>query len=92
LATQKQIEANTKTSQKSTGPRIEEGKAKSCLNQLSHGLTSSVNIVPGEEPEEFKALLFDLCTEYQPANPTEQILVETMTMHQWLLCRTRHSG
>ena len=87
MPTQKQIEANRANAQKSTGPKTPEGKAKSCLNRLSHGLASSVTIVPGEEPEEFKALLTDLMAEYEPATPTEQILVEKMTMQQWLSLR-----
>ena len=87
MATPKQIEANRKNSQKSTGPSTEEGKAKSCLNHLSHGLTSNATFVAEEQPAEFKALLFDLMTEYQPATPTEQVLVEKMTMNQWLSLR-----
>ena len=87
MPTQKQIDANRANAQKSTGPKTEEGKAKSCLNRLSHGLASSATIVPGEDPEEFKALLTDLMNEYEPATPTEQILVEKMTINQWLSLR-----
>jgi hypothetical protein len=60
MSTTRQIAANQQNSQKSTGPKSPEGKAKSCLNHLSHGLTSSATIVPGEDPEEFKSLLIDL--------------------------------
>src|ERR1700739_731961 len=87
MSTAKQIAANRLNAQKSTGPKTEEGKAKSCLNRLSHGLASSATIVPGENPEEFKALLTDLVAEYEPATPTEQILVEKMCMNQWLSLR-----
>ena len=87
MATDRQIAANKLNAQKSTGPKTPEGKAKSCLNHLSHGLASAATIVPGEDPEEFKALLNDLITEHQPATPTEQILVEKMTIQQWLSLR-----
>ena len=87
MPTERQIAANRLNAQKSTGPKTEEGKAKSCLNRLSHGLASSATIVPGENPEEFKALLTDLMTEYDPATPTEQVLVEKMCMNQWLSLR-----
>jgi len=87
MATPSQIEANKLNSQKSTGPKSEEGKAKSALNRLSHGLASSATIVPGEDPEEFKALLTDLAGEYDPATATEQILVEKMALNQWLSLR-----
>ena len=87
MATERQIEANKLNSQKSTGPTSPEGKAKSCLNRLSHGFASNATIVPGEDPEEFKDLLNDLMSEYQPATATEQILVEKMTSNQWLSLR-----
>jgi len=87
MSTARQIAANQQNSQKSTGPKSPEGKANSCLSHLSHGLTSSATIVPGEDPEEFKSLLIDLLGEYGPATPTEQILVEKMAMNQWLSLR-----
>src|SRR5208283_2609106 len=85
MATERQIEANKLNSQKSCGPKSEAGKAKSCLNHLSHGFTSNTAVlIRGEDPEELKALLADLTSEYQPATPTEQILVEKMCQNQWL--------
>jgi hypothetical protein len=88
MATERQIAANKANSQKSTGPKSTEGKAKSCLNHLSHGFASATaRFIPGEDPEEFKALLADLTEEYQPATPTEQIFVEDMTQNRWLSLR-----
>jgi hypothetical protein len=85
MATASQIAANRENSKKSSGPKTAEGKAKSCLNHLSHGFTSSTaRLIPGENEEELKALLADLMDEYQPATPTEQILVEKMCQNQWL--------
>jgi hypothetical protein len=60
MPTERQIQANRANAQKSTGPKTEQGKAKSCLNRLSHGFASNSAIVPGENPEEYKALLSDL--------------------------------
>jgi hypothetical protein len=87
MATEKQIQANKLNSQKSTGPKTPEGKAKSSLNRLSHGFASNARIIPGEDPEQFKGLLFDLVNEYQPATATEQILVEEMVTNRWLSLR-----
>jgi hypothetical protein len=87
MATERQIEANKLNSQKSTGPKSPEGKAKSCLNRLSHGFASNATVIPGEDPEEFKALLHDLSSEHQPATATEEILVEQMASNQWLSLR-----
>jgi hypothetical protein len=87
MATQAQVNANQANSQKSTGPKTEEGKARSSKNRLSHGFASSTRFVPGEDPEKFNLLLDDLISEYQPATPTEQILVEQMAHHHWISLR-----
>ncbi len=84
MATPNQIAANKLNSQKSTGPTSAEGKKKSSMNRLSHGFASSATVMPGEDPEEFKALLDSLIAEHQPAGETEQILVEKMAVNTWL--------
>jgi hypothetical protein len=83
MATERQKEANRANSQKSTGPKTEAGKAKSSLNHLSHGFTSTNIFISGEDKEEFNALLSDLIGEFQPATPNEQILVEKMVSNHW---------
>ena len=40
--------------------------------------------MPGEDPAEFRSLLDDLLDQHQPANVTEQILVEKMAQNKWL--------
>src|ERR1035438_4989678 len=87
MATPNQIAANKQNAQKSSGPKTPEGKATSSLNRLSHGFASHATIIPGENPEEFKALVTDLMSEHQPATQTEQILVEKMALNQWLSLR-----
>src|ERR1035441_8397567 len=87
MATDRQTAANRENSQKSTGPKTPEGKAASSLNRLSHGFASHAAIIPGENREEFQALVADLMAEHQPATDTEQILVERMALNQWLTLR-----
>jgi hypothetical protein len=87
MATPAQLAANRANAQKSTGPITPEGKAQSRMNGLTHGFASAQSIIPGEDQEEFLALLSDLRTEYYPVTPTEEILVEKMAQTQWLTQR-----
>ena len=68
----------------STGPRTESGKATSSRNALKHGLASGTILIPGEDPDEYDALLEALLDQYTPANITEELLVHAMAKHHWL--------
>jgi hypothetical protein len=87
MASEKQIAANRRNAQKSTGPRTPEGKARVCLNALRHGLSARVVVLPDENAEEFHQLCDDLETEWQPQGRTEQYLLEQMAVAQWKSAR-----
>ena len=72
-----------------TGPRTAEGKAASSLNAMSHGLTSTMVVLPGEDPAQFQHLRRSLLKEHQPSTPTEKLLVEEMAQAHWRLDRVR---
>src|SRR3954447_19133417 len=78
MATQKQIEANRRNGQKSTGPKTPEGKAKSRLNSIKHGLGAIHVPLPHENLMEFHDLRQGLMDTYQPANTQEQMLVDNI--------------
>ena len=87
MATPRQLAANRANSQKSTGPRTPEGKAKSKLNAVSHGFGAATFFLDEENPDDFYGLLADLVRELQPATHVQQILVEKMAHNQWLSLR-----
>src|SRR6516165_8647616 len=69
---------------KSHGPVTPEGKAKSALNAITHGLTSKALVLTTESKEKYDALLASYHDECDPQGPIENALVEQMASAQWL--------
>ncbi len=82
-------EINRENAQKSTGPKTEEGKAKSSQNRFKHGVYSKQVVAPGEDPAELDELRAKLRDEHQPSNTTEEILVDELAQHYWRMRRIR---
>jgi hypothetical protein len=87
MAPEKQIEANRRNAQKSTGPKTPEGKAAVRFNALRHGLRARTAVLPTENADDFHQLCADLEAEFQPRTRAEQILVEEMAVSHWKLAR-----
>jgi hypothetical protein len=80
-------EINRANAQLSTGPRTERGKLASSRNALKHGLSTGTVLIPGENEKEFEALRDTLRREHQPADATDQMLVDQLAQSHWLLQR-----
>jgi hypothetical protein len=78
MASVKQIEANRRNAQNSTGPKTEEGKNTSRLNSLKHGLGAIHVPLPHEDPMEYHTIRQGLMDTWAPANTQEQLLVDTI--------------
>src|SRR3954467_13681538 len=78
MATARQIDANRRNAQKSTGPKTEEGKQRTRFNSLKHGLGAIHVPLPHEDPNEYTHILTGLMDTYQPANAQEQMLVHNI--------------
>ncbi len=89
MLSERQLDANRRNAQHSTGPRTPEGRAAVSLNALRHGLASQTAVLPNENPEEFRELRDAFFDEYHPAGPTEILLVEQMAISAWRLRRLR---
>ncbi len=89
MSTRKQIAANRRNAQHSTGPQTPEGKAAVRLNALKHGLTADNAVIDGEDEEAFDELLNTFLDDLQPAGPLETALVHQVVMAQWRLARCR---
>ena len=90
-STEKQIAANRANAAQSTGPRTEDGKARSRLNALKHGLlaTEAANFGVEGEPARraFENLSDRLENHYRPRGPIEEILVQKIAIATWRLKR-----
>jgi hypothetical protein len=83
MASDRQIAANRRNAAKSTGPKRKSGKAVVSRNAVRHGLTAQQALVPGENEDEFEALVQKLIAEFQPEGEFELQLVERITTSIW---------
>lgn len=89
MATEKQIAANRRNAQKSTGPKTAEGKFKVRFNAVKHGMTASAAVLPFEDANSYDELRQALMDDYHPANSREHMLVEMIAVNYWRLLRAR---
>src|SRR5215471_19067305 len=68
---------------KSHGPVTPEGKAKSALNAITHGLTASAIVLTTESKEKYEALLAAYVEKCDPDGPIENDLAEEMVAAKW---------
>ena len=89
MASQKQLAANRRNSQKSTGPRSAEGKARSSMNALKTGIDAQSQLIRGEEPAALEELVTEYHGRFRPTTPEQRMLVDTLVDCEWLLRRFR---
>jgi hypothetical protein len=81
-------EASRKNGARSSGPRTEEGKARSAQNALKHGLRAQKYLVlPEEDGAEFAALEAALLAELAPAGALQTVLARRVAVAAWRLAR-----
>jgi hypothetical protein len=68
---------------KSNGPVTPEGKAKSALNSVTHGLTASAVVLTTESKEQYEALLASYREKCDPDGPIENALVDQLAAADW---------
>jgi hypothetical protein len=89
MTSEKQIQANRRNAQRSTGPNTPEGKDAVRLNANKHGLRSQEVLLPGEDEEALKELDENLRAELQPVGEHENLLVDGIVAAHWRLRRLR---
>jgi hypothetical protein len=80
-------ESNRANAQHSTGPKTPEGKHRSSLNALRHGLTGQIVVMPHEDLAAYQRHVKALNDEYNPQGHTEALLVQALADATWRLNR-----
>ena len=72
-----------------TGPRTPEGKRRSSLNALKHGLHATspqaLELIARETGVDFETILDEMRAHYEPADPVEEQLVKRIARCAWRL-------
>jgi hypothetical protein len=87
MATESQINANRENAKASTGPKTEEGKAKSSRNNTKFGLFATNNCVQPEEKEDYENFSTALWTTLAPADSVEEVTAAEFVRNAWRLRR-----
>jgi hypothetical protein len=80
--------AESTNASKSTG-RTPEGKERSSLNALRHGLTGRIVVLPSEDMTVYQAFCKELMADLAPETPVERQYAQTFCDTQWRLNRAR---
>jgi hypothetical protein len=80
-------EINLANARHSTGPKSAEGKKKSSLNALRHGLTGQIVVMPAEDLQAYQRHLESFATECKPKGPIEAHLVQALADTSWRINR-----
>ena len=92
-ATRVRIDANRANARLSTGPRTSEGKARSALNALRHGITAKSPVLPGEPLDPFVKFTRKYVADLAPIGEVETTLARNMAELQWRIghCHTHYN-
>jgi hypothetical protein len=83
----RQIEANRRNAQLSTGPVTEEGKTRSRQNAVRHGLSAETVIDALEDAEDYAAFEMAITADYDAQSAVERELVLRLASLLWRLRR-----
>jgi hypothetical protein len=89
MATPKQIAANRKNAEKSTGPKTEKGKSVTRLNAKRDGFTGQVTTLSDEDRPVFEKFKSQFIADLAPKTTLELSLANSIAWDTWRLNRLR---
>ena len=87
MTSPRQIEANRRNSQLSTGPVTAEGKRRSRRNAVRHGLTAETIVDALEDAEDYAAFEMSVTADFEATSAVERELVLRLASVLWRLRR-----
>jgi len=84
----RQIEANRRNANKSTGPTTEEGKLRSRRNAVRHGLCAETVVEIVEDIDDYRGFEAAILADYDARTAVERELVLRLASLLWRLRRT----
>lgn len=87
MSSTRRINASRANGALSRGPITPQGKTRSALNALDHGLSARAVVIHGESADSFQATLDNFLIRFQPADAAELSLVQEMVAAAWRLQR-----
>jgi len=82
-----QNSANRANALLSTGPRTAQGKRRSSLNAIRHGLTAQAVVMPSEDVAAYQNLVASYFADLQPKGAVERQFVQTLVDTAWRMNR-----
>jgi hypothetical protein len=79
----RKIETARANGAKSRGPKTPEGRKKSSMNAIKHGLTAQTLVLPNEDPGEYRQMLDSYIQHFQPVGRIELDLIQEMAAAKW---------
>jgi hypothetical protein len=89
MISEKQLEANRRNAQRSTGPRTEEGKKASALNARRHNLTGQVTAMTAADRIMHDAFSASIVESLAPEGAMELQLAQRIATDSWRLNRAQ---
>ena len=89
MSTLRQIEANRRNAQKSTGPTSVTGKAASSMNALKSGIHAKSLVLPSEKLADLEQLIDNYYQRHNPDSPEACFYLDEVIHCEWLLRRYR---
>jgi len=89
MSSHRQIEANRRNAQKSTGPTSVTGKAASSMNALKTGIYAQSLVLPSENLADLEQLIDEWYRRHNPTTPEARSLVDDLIYGEWIKRRLR---